>query len=65
MEKAPLNKLVDGLGAKLDEVPLDVKGNPVWDLPTHCIEDDLSDGSDNPLGNLLRGMARELTRRNA
>jgi len=54
MEKAPLNKLVDGLVAALNEFPLDEEGNPVWDLPAY-IEDDLSSEFDNPLGNLLRG----------
>jgi hypothetical protein len=34
MKKEPINKLVDGHAALLDEVPLDEEGNPIWDLPT-------------------------------
>lgn len=60
MEKEPLSSLGEGLIAALHEIPLDEAGNQVWTLPT-TIEDDLSSGSDNPLGNLLRGLVREMT----
>jgi hypothetical protein len=59
MPKTPLNHLIDGLAEELNEIPLDENGNPLWVLP-ECMEDDLS-GSDNPLGDVIRGLALEMT----
>jgi len=62
MDTTPIAGLVDRLSRRTDDVPLDEAGNPIWELPT-CMEDEL--GGDNPLGNLLQGLAHAIARNDA